>query len=81
MIKKILDGIKKGFKNYGENITVIVNSLLLSIVYFIGVGITSLFARILKKRFLDTKISEKEKTYWKDLNLKKKSLKEYYRQF
>jgi len=81
MISKFLYGIKEGFKSFGENIAITVNSLLLSIVYFIGVGTTSLFARILKKRFLDTKISKQSKTYWQNLNLKKKKFEEYYRQF
>ena len=81
MISKFLHGIKEGFKGFGENITIIVNSLLLSVVYFIGVGATSLFARILKKRFLDTKISKQAKTYWQNLDLKKKKFDEYYRQF
>lgn len=80
-LKDFINGFKEGIKNFGENITIIINSFLLSIVYFIGVGITSLFARLVKKRFLDTKILKETKTYWSNLNLKKKSLKEYYRQF
>lgn len=79
-MKELINGFKEGIKDFGENITIIVNSLLLGLVYLIGVGITSLFARITKKRFLDTKISN-EKSYWKDLNLKKERLKNYYRQF
>ena len=80
-LKEFINGFKDGIKSFGENISLIVNSLLLSIVYFIGVGITSLFARIIKKRFLETKISSDAKTYWGDLNLRKKKLREYYKQF
>ena len=70
---------KKGMKGFGENITIIVNSVLLSLVYFIGVGFTSMFAKLIGKRFLD--IKKNRETYWDDLNLKKEDLKRYYRQF
>ena len=73
-------GFKKGYKGFGHNITIIVNSILLSIVYIIGVGITSLISKITRKHFLDTKLS-KNGTYWHDLNLKKKKIDQYYRQF
>jgi hypothetical protein len=76
-----LSGIKEGFKEFGENIALIVNSLLLSVVYFLGVGPTSLVAKIVRKSFLDVKIEKKSKTYWSDLNLKKRPEEEYYRQF
>jgi hypothetical protein len=78
---RFLSGIKEGFKEFGENIALIVNSVLLSIVYFVGVGPTSLFAKLVKKSFLDVKIEKKSKTYWSDLNLKKRPEEEYYRQF
>ena len=80
-MKLLLKGFGKGMKEFGENMTAIVNSFLLSIVYFIGVGVTSLFARIKRKRFLKTEIAKEKETYWQDLNLKKKKFKEYYRQF
>ena len=80
-LKQFFNGFKKGIKDFGENISIIVNSILLTVVYLIGVGITSLFAKIFKKHFLGIKISKKARTYWSDLNLKKKPMKEYYRQF
>ncbi|MGV8141797.1 MAG: hypothetical protein ACP5NW_05135 [Candidatus Woesearchaeota archaeon] len=70
----------KGFKDFGVIITTIVNSILLSITYILGVGITSIIARASGKRFLDVK-KEKKKTYWKDYNLKKEDKDKYYRQF
>ncbi len=74
-----IKGIQKGFKDFGHNITVIVNSVLLTIVYFTAVGITSAIAKIAGKRFLDTKLGKE--SYWEDLNLQKKEIDEYYRQF
>jgi len=80
-LKQFVNGLKTGTKNFGENISVLINSILLVIVYIIGVGITFIFAKLSRKHFLDTKISKKRETYWSDLNLKKKPIEEYYRQF
>ena len=65
-------------KDFGEGISIVVNSVLLLIVYIIGIGITSIIARITGKDFLDKK---KENSYWSDLNLGKKPKEEYFRQF
>jgi len=74
-------GFKKGMSNFGENIASIVNSILLSIVYIIGVGLTSLLARVFRKKFLDIKISEKTETYWTNFDMGKEQIEEYYKQF
>ncbi|MBI2543297.1 MAG: hypothetical protein HYW24_03865 [Candidatus Aenigmarchaeota archaeon] len=74
-------GFQKGMKGFGLNISTIVNTVLLSVVYVVGVGLTSILAKISKKRFLEMTISEEKETYWDELNLKKKSMEEYYRQF
>tara|TARA_Y100000034_G_C6746847_1_gene331740 strand:- start:416 stop:658 length:243 start_codon:yes stop_codon:yes gene_type:complete len=80
-MKDFINGFKSGFKEFGHNISLIVNSILLSLVYIIGVGITSILAKLLNKKFLETKISKNTETYWNDLNLKKKDIRDYYRQF
>ena len=80
MIKDFIIGFRKGIKEFGHNFSIIVNVVLLSIVYVLGVGLTWILAKIFKKNFLETKLSEKS-TYWDDLNLKKKPKEEYYRQF
>lgn len=72
-------GFKNGFKNFGHNVTNIVNFALLLMVYFIGVGLTSLIAKLSKKKFLE--LNQKGKTYWKERNLGKQPLENYYRQF
>jgi hypothetical protein len=74
-------GFKKGMHLFGQNIAIIINSVLLLLVYFLGVGITSIIAKIFDKHFLETKLSNKRETYWSNLNLKKKNIGEYYRQF
>ena len=80
-LKQIINGFKKGFKEFGYNISLIINSALLTIVYFLGVGLTSLFAKLVRKHFLDMKLSRIKKTYWSELNLEKQPIEEYYRQF
>jgi hypothetical protein len=77
-MKKFCQGCKEGFEEYGKSLISIVNVVLLSIVYIIGVGLTSILARISKKRFLDLRA---KKSYWISLNPKKKPIEAYYRQF
>lgn len=76
-----LKSFKKGIHDFGENIAVIVNTILLFIVYIIGVGITSIVAKIFGKHFMELKIDNNKDTYWSDLNIDKKSMEDYYRQF
>ena len=74
-------GFKKGALDFSHTISIIVNSVLLSVVYLLGVGFTSLFAKFKKKHFMDMKVSKANGTYWSDLNHHKKQLQDYYRQF
>ena len=79
-LKKFFRGFRKGMRKFGYGIALIINTILLFFVYLIGVGFTSITAKIFRKHFLEIKLSKKE-TYWSDLNLKKKSIEDYYRQF
>ena len=80
-ISRFLVGVKKGMLNFGDIITTIINSFLLTIVYVFGFGLTSILSKLVGKHFLDRKVLSKKTTYWSDLNLKKKPMNEYYRQF
>lgn len=79
--KDIIEGLKKGFESFGQNIALIVNTALLLIVYIFGVGITSIIAKITGKHFLDVKLDKNRRSYWEESDLKKKDVEEYYRQF
>ncbi|MFC1682226.1 hypothetical protein ACFL0X_01245 [Nanoarchaeota archaeon] len=81
MIKEFVIGFGKGTKLFGETIATVINCILLTIVYILGIGLTSIFAKIVGKRFLDLKKNEKVNTYWIDLDTNKKTINEYYRQF
>ncbi len=72
---------KQGQKSFGDSIAALVNSILLSFVYFIGVGGTSILAKIFGKHFLDLKINKQSQTYWEELGLEKKNKGDYYKQF
>jgi len=80
-MKEFFNDFKDGIKEFGHTINIIINTILLTFVYFIGVGITSIVATIFKKKFLDIEVSDNIKSYWSDLNLKKESIERYYKQF
>lgn len=78
---EFLKGFRGGMRNFGQNLVGIVNLIPLLIIYIIGVGVTSILAKLFRKRFLETRPSKKRKTYWSDLGLKTKQIESYYRQF
>ena len=79
--KEFFDNLKKGQKNFGEDIANLVNSVLLTFVYIIGVGPTSILGRLFGKNFLNLKPDKNRKSYWEDLDINKRNIEEYYRQF
>jgi len=78
-LKQFFIGFKKGMAGFGQSISLLINTILLTFVYLLGVGLTSIVAKIVGKHFLDVKL--KKGTYWSDLNLKKEDIEKYYRQF
>ncbi len=70
--------IFNGLKWISNILTSIINFILLSVVYFIGVGITSIIAKIFGKVFIETK--NKKSSYWIDLKSKTEK-DDDYRQF
>ena len=79
--KEFFSGFKKGFLNFGHNIGLIVNAILLSFVYIVGVGLTAIAARLVGKKFFETKLEKDSETYWNELNIKKRETEKYYKQF
>ena len=80
-LKELFIGMKEGQRAFGEDIAQIVNFILLTIVYFIGVGLTSLIANIVGKHFLELNIDKNKKSYWEKLELRTSKKEDYYRQF
>lgn len=80
-IKEFFAGFKRGQKLFGETIAAVVNSLLLTFVYIIGVGLTSLFVKMAGKSFLNKKLDASAKSYWESMSPAPKKKEEYYKQF
>ncbi len=74
-----VSSFKKGMQGFGQTITIVVNSILLSVVYLVGVGITSIIAKIFRKKFLELQLKNQE-SYWVTIK-KTKNKEDYYRQF
>ena len=70
-----------GFKRVGTSFATAFNALFLSIAYFLGVGITAIAAKIVRKRFLDTTWSPQRATHWVDHVQKTEPIDKYKRQF
>ncbi len=79
--KNFYKGFKEGRDYFSSLTSAIVNSVLLSVVYFIGIGFTSIFAKIFGKNFLDLKHKNDMNSYWEELNLEKKENAYYFKQF
>ena len=60
----LLEKILIPFKIFHKSITFVTNLVLLSFVYFLGIGPTSLIGKIMKKPFL--KLKEEKESYWED---------------
>ena len=76
---KFIADFVKVIKQLGEFVSNFVNFVLLLPVYLLGIGLTSLIAKLFKKQFLDYKIFKKKQSYWSDVKPHKKE--SYYRQF
>lgn len=79
-MKNFFRGFGKGFKDFSLSITAVTNFILLFLTYFIGVGLTSIFAKIFSKRFLDLKL-KKEGSYWIHKKIGMEDKESYYNQF
>ena len=80
-MNEFFKGLKQGFRSFGELIGMVVNSALLLVAYIIGVGITSIIAKITGKHFLEMKLDKKSDSYWKPFQTRRTGSLEDYRQF
>jgi len=75
-------GFYAGMKLFGGVIVSIINFILLIPVYIIGVGLTSIIAKISGKHFMNLKKPDKKiKTYWVKREEKKITKEDCYKQF
>ncbi len=60
-------------------IATLVNTIISLLIYFVGIGLTSLVAKAFGKNFLDYK--SEANSYWSELKLSNENIQSYYRQF
>ena len=80
MFKKIWNAIKSILEPLSKIMSSIVNFVLLSIVYFVGIRIVSVSAKLFRKHFLELK-KQNKKSNWNEHRLEKEPLEKYYRMF
>ena len=81
MVKGFFGKIFGAIKFFGEKVATAVNYILLTIVYVLGISVTWLIAKVLRKRFLELKPSRYKKSYWSDVEQVDYTKKENYRSF
>lgn len=74
-----LKGIKHGFRQFADMVAFLVNTLLLTVVYVVGVGPTALVARLRGKKFMELETDNKQKSYW-EKHMEPKT-EDYFRMF
>ncbi|MBI2564877.1 hypothetical protein HYV79_02705 [Candidatus Woesearchaeota archaeon] len=76
-----LKALHKALKKFSLAVQTVINIILLTVVYFISIGLTSLIAkRIFKKTFLAIN-KESRDSYWINEQSTTKQKNEYYRLF
>lgn len=76
-----IKGFRKGFREFGYSVSNVVNFVLLFIVYFTVLGITSIIGKLNGKRFLSLKSERNKKSFWTKRSLEKKTLEDHFKQF
>lgn len=72
--------VKKTFEKFSLFIASIFNFIFLLPVYFIGIGITSIFVKLSRRDILFFRKTG-QKSYWKEYNLKTQKKEDYQRMF
>ena len=80
MLKKIWGAVKKALEPFSNVMNNIINFILLSVVYFAGIGVVSVCAKIFGNHFLELK-KQNRKSGWRPHKLGKEALEKYYRTF
>jgi len=79
-IKLFLEGFGHGFKSFGAIIANIVNTILLVLIYFIGVGIAALIVKLTRQELMSVE-KKKISSYYKSNKPEKQSIEDFYKQY
>lgn len=80
-MKNLFHVLWQSFKKFGEFIASIINFILLLPVYFIGVGLTKLFAKLLDAKILSMHQEQNTQSYWAEYSCKTEQKEKYKRMF
>ncbi len=83
-MKRVIGWVKKVkgiLDTVGKVVSTIVNVILLTFVYFVGVGLTALWARAKKHHFFERELDKNALSYWTPLPLGDRPREKFYRQF
>lgn len=80
MLKKVWGMLKSIFEHISKVMPNIVNFILLSLVYALGIGIVSIFMKLLGNHFLQLKKQNKVSN-WVEHKVTKQPLEQYYKTF
>ena len=80
-MRDFFTGFRVGMQDFGHHVGRVVNTSLLVVIYFLALGPTSIIAKLKKKHFLKLSLDKNIQTYWENLDLGKKSIEKYYKQF
>ncbi len=81
MEKIYFASVKDGMMFFGERTSAVVNAVLLTGVYILGVGSMSLLAKIIGKKFLELDTDVTRESYWVKKIEPPEKLQRYFRQF
>ena len=80
-LRDFFGGWWAGFKMVGESFTIAFNAFFLTIAYVVGVGITAMVAKVVRKHFLDLGWPANRQTHWVENTIKTERFEKYRRQF
>ena len=80
ILRKSLFAAKKLLRIISRTLNKTINLILLFIVYFIGIGLTSIIAKIFNKHFLNVR-NKNGISYYTKIARKRQSAEDHYRQF
>ncbi len=80
-VYSILKYFKSLFLRFGNVMKNVGNLVLLIPVYFLGVGSSSILARIMGRNFLVLKSDDDAQSLWNECDIGGGAREEYYRQF
>ena len=80
-ILKPLKPVLAPFEFVGKKVALVVNSLLLSVVYFTVFAATAIIAKVLRKKFLQLSPDKAVKSYWAERKKEDYGKKDAYRGF